>query len=446
MIELLRGCAEAVRPGSCVTDDENVGFDRLLRRAESAATYLAANRIDRLAVIDDDAAHVITVLAAASLAGVEACIYPPDPPDRIQELAARFRHDHFLSDRDDLDGIGRVIRLRELVEERPWDGAPAGQRPHLVLTTGTTGEPRGVRHSWAKLVRRYASVAAAPEQRWVLCYGAHQFAGLQVLLHVLAINATLIATTPRRPVEGLAAMRRHDVTHASATPTYWRYLLMELAADDGAIPALQQITLGGEAADTLLLERLRQTFPDAAVSHVYAANEFGSTTSIRDGRSGIPLSALGTHSSGTELKVVDGELWVRSRDSMLGYWDEPDIDPQAWRPTGDLVLVEDGRIVFQGRKSDIINVGGVKVSPLAVEEVVRSVPAVAAARAYGRRNPLTGNIVAVDVLPVSSADVEKIQDEIRFACERLEPAARPRSIRVVDDLTTRGGKVLRNHE
>ncbi len=86
------------------------------------------------------------------------------------------------------------------------------------------------------------------------------------------------------------------------------------------------------------------------------------------------------------------------------------------------------------------------MSPLAVEEVVRSVWAVAAARAYGRRNPITDSIVAVDVLPVSSADVEKIQDEIRFACERLKPAARPRSIRVVDDLTTRGGKVLRSHE
>ena len=61
-------------------------------------------------------------------------------------------------------------------------------------------------------------VLPAPDQRWLLAYGLHQFAGLQILLHVFAAGATLVAPAPRRPREGLAAMRAHGVSHASATP------------------------------------------------------------------------------------------------------------------------------------------------------------------------------------------------------------------------------------
>src|SRR6185312_6690064 len=117
-------------------------------------------------------------------------------------------------------------------------------RPHLVLTTGTTGTPRGVRHDWNRLLRATKRIAPGAGQRWLLAYGLHQFAGLQLLLHVFAAGATLVAPAPRRPREGLAAMRAHGVTHVSATPTYWRFLLAELRADGGPVPALAQLTLG----------------------------------------------------------------------------------------------------------------------------------------------------------------------------------------------------------
>ena len=91
-------------------------------------------------------------------------------------------------------------------------------------------------------------------------------------------------------------------------------------------------------------------------------------------------------------KVVEGELWVRSRIGMLGYYGEPAVDPDAWRPTGDLVEVVDDRIVFRGRSSDIINVGGVKVHPLPIEDRIasgrrrRARPRVRAAQRADRRD------------------------------------------------------------
>jgi acyl-CoA synthetase (AMP-forming)/AMP-acid ligase II len=282
------------------------------------------------------------------------------------------------------------------------------------------------------MLRGTTRIAPAPGQRWLLAYGLHQFAGLQILMHVLAAGATLVAPTPRRPREGLAAMRAHEVTHASATPTFWRFLVAELHADGGPVPDLRQITLGGEAIPAPLLPELRATFPNARISQVYAASEFGSSGSMRDGRNGLSTDVLNRgDDADIAMKIVDGELWVRSRTGMLGYYGEPAIDPDGWRPTGDLVEVVGDRIFFRGRNTEIISVGGVKVHPLPIEDRILPVPGVAMARVYGRPNPMTGAIVAVDVVAAPGADQDVVDEAIRAACADLPAAARPRRIMFV---------------
>jgi acyl-CoA synthetase (AMP-forming)/AMP-acid ligase II len=239
-------------------------------------------------------------------------------------------------------------------------------------------------------------------------------------------------------------MRRHGVTHASATPTYWRFVLAEMRSDGGPVPELQQITLGGEAVPPDLLATLGQTFPHARISQIYAASEFGSSGSVRDNRNGLPVSVLDRpDDADIQMKIVDGELWVRSRVGMVGYYDEEIGDADAWRPTGDLVEVVDDRILFVGRKSDIINVGGVKVHPAVVEERVMSVPGVAMARVFGRKSPVSGAIVAVEIVAEDGADRDDVEAAVREACADLVAAARPRSVRFVDVIETTGHKVVR---
>jgi acyl-coenzyme A synthetase/AMP-(fatty) acid ligase len=128
---------------------------------------------------------------------------------------------------------------------------------------------------------------------------------------------------------------------------------------------------------------------------------------------------------------------------MLGYYGEPPVDADGWRATGDLVEVEGDRILFRGRSSEIINVGGVKVHPLPIEERVSAVPGVDMARVYGRPNPMTGAIVALEVVAAPGADRDEVDAAIRAACADLPAAARPRNIRFVDSVTTAGSKIVR---
>ncbi|RZI96483.1 MAG: long-chain fatty acid--CoA ligase [Microbacterium sp.] len=458
MHELLRRVAE-VDPDrtAVVTHDGAWSYGRLLTASHRAASALTApasfadGAPRRIGVVDFEAAEVVPLLAAASLVGAEVCLYPPVEPDEVTDLARRLDHQVLVTDRDDLQGAAAtVLDVRTLldadsgpVRAEPEDAA----RPHLVLTTGTTGVPRGVRHDWSRLLRGVRRVTPASEQRWLLAYGLHQFAGLQVLLHVLAAGATLVAPAPRRPREGLAAMRALGVTHASATPTYWRFLLAEARSDGLGLPPLEQVTMGGEAIPGPLLDDVHAAFPSASVSQVYAASEFGSTGSQRDSRPGLTTDVLDRgDDADVDMRILDGELWIRSRTGMLGYHGEPPVDPDAWRPTGDLVEVVDDRILFRGRSSEVINVGGVKVHPLPIEERVGAVPGVDVARVFARPNPMTGSVVALEVVAAPGHDRDALKASLKAACADLPPAARPRSIRFVDDVATAGGKIVRRQQ
>ena len=255
-------------------------------------------------------------------------------------------------------------------------------QPLTIRTTGTTGLPKAARHDWRVLSQTVAGIHPAPRQRWLLAYGLHQFAGVQVLLHVVASQATLVAPFPRQPRDGLDALLRDGVTCVSATPTYWRFLLTEARSRRVDPPPLEQVTLGGEASPADLLEELRRTFPAARISQVYASTELGSVTSVRDGLPGIGVHDLFSDTNPrANVRVTDGELWVRPAAGMLGYagHDAAAAVPGEWRPTGDLVEIADGRVLFRGRTSEVINVGGVKVHPLPVEERIAALDSVAAA-------------------------------------------------------------------
>ncbi|MCX6399641.1 MAG: class I adenylate-forming enzyme family protein [Propionibacteriales bacterium] len=464
MIRLLEAAAARTPSQTAViTPEAVVSYDDLLAEARVVAAALAHRGITRFAIVEPDAAWVLRLLGGAAAAGAEPCQYQPDiDATQFAEQAANLDHVVVVSRREDLVGDFTVVRPEDLLTETIGSSditaqtTPAGDRqPLMIRTTGTTGLPKAARHDWSVLARTAHDAQPRPEQRWLLAYGPHQFAGIQVLQHVVSIGATLVAPFPRQPRDGLEALLAGDVTCVSATPTYWRFLLAEARSRRADLPALSQITLGGEASSPDLLADIQAAFPTARISQVYASTEFGSIASVRDGRPGLSAASLwsDTNPDGL-LRVIDGELWVRAGTGMLGYAgdvtepsdpattnDEPD-----WKPTGDLVDLVEDRVVFRGRTSEVINVGGVKVHPLPVEDRITPLPAVAMARVFGRPNRLTGAIVAVEIVPeggLEGADTNEIRRQITAALADLPPAWHPRSVKLVASFETRGEKTVR---
>ncbi|MEO6472309.1 MAG: class I adenylate-forming enzyme family protein [Aeromicrobium sp.] len=450
MIELLRAAAEQrATQDAVVTTRRSTTFSQLLELAECAAANLAARGITRFAILDDNPTHVFALLAGSALAGAEACVYPLAATDEaVATNRERFDHEYIVTNRASLNGVGAIdagaIETVDLLQDHgaPRLGSAPSAAPLLVMTTGTSGYPRAVRHDWDRILLGSRRIAPAADQKWLLAYGLNQFGGLQILIHVLAAQATLIAADSFQPRDGLAAMRKWGVTHASGTPTFWRFLLIEMRSDDGEIPPLRQVTMGGEAVPSALLRQVGEQFPTANVSQIYGATEFGQNVTVRDGLAGLPISML-SGDGAVVFKVIDGELWVKSQASMLGYYNEDPVQAGSWRATGDLVEVVGDRIEFRGRKSEVINVGGIKVHPLPVEDRIGRVNGVALVHAFGRPNAMVGSIVAVEVVLSPGHSADDVDAEIRAVCADLPPAARPRSIRFVETMNTTGNKINR---
>jgi acyl-coenzyme A synthetase/AMP-(fatty) acid ligase len=402
-------------------------------------------------MLEPDAAWVIRLLAGAALAGSEPCQYQGDlDVQSFTEQATALGHTVVVTRRGELGGIAEVVEPQFLAAASPRDAPDApGEQPLLILTTGTTGLPKAVRHDWRRLSRPELRAKPTPEQRWLFAYGPHQYGGVQVLQHVVACQATLIAPCPRMPKDGLAAILNDRLTCVSATPTYWRFLLAEARGAEVTLPPLRQVTVGGEAVAPELLDDLRTAFPDARISQIYGATEFGTVASIRDGQTGVPAESLYSESNPTShLRVIDGQLWVRPTVETDGYVGQPSpaADAGDWLPTGDMVEIVGDRVEFRGRSSDVINVGGVKVHPIPIEAKIGAVERVAVVRVIGRPNRLTGAIVAAEVVPapgVEETEHDAIRDEIRAAVADLPPAWHPRSIRFVEQIETHGQKLSR---
>jgi acyl-CoA synthetase (AMP-forming)/AMP-acid ligase II len=248
-------------------------------------------------------------------------------------------------------------------------------------------------------------------------------------------------------VAELAELARRDATtHLSGTPTFFRLLLSTAQPDLLAGLSLKQITLGGEPVDQPILDALRRRFPDALMTHIYASTEAGVGFSVHDGKAGFPASYLGTTGGATQLRIVDDELQVHTRGGMRRYLDEPrESFDDAWLATGDLVRVDEDRVYFLGRRSERINVGGNKLSPAEVEQVLHGIEGIRGARVYGRPNPLTGQIVCADIVLPPGADAGEMRLRILSTCRAQLPAYKvPRILRFVERLEmTPAGKTAR---
>src|SRR6185437_15562371 len=95
-----------------------------------------------------------------------------------------------------------------------------------ILTSGTTGAPKAANHTWTTLAAPVRRDDRYLDTRWLAVYPLHLYAGTQVLLQALLNDAVLAVPASRDPAQAARTLRDAGVTHASATPTFWRQLLL----------------------------------------------------------------------------------------------------------------------------------------------------------------------------------------------------------------------------
>jgi acyl-coenzyme A synthetase/AMP-(fatty) acid ligase len=322
----------------------------------------------------------------------------------------------------------------------------------VLLTSGTTGAPKLVLHTLATLTNAFASAPPrTPGLVWSTFYDIRRYGGLQVLLRGL-LGGSLVLTGLNESIgDFLARAAAAGVTHISGTPSHWRKALMS-----GALLRINPsyVRMSGEIADQAVLDALHSAFPQAVVAHAFATTEAGVGFEVRDGQAGFPATLIDAPGLPAEIAVAGGRLRLRSGGAAHGYLGS-DMAPlkaaDGFVDTGDLLELRADRYHFMGRSGGVINVGGQKVHPEEVESVINSLPGVHICRVVARKNPITGAVVAAEVVRSSQTTCREQQpnDALKLAildaCRKSLAAHKvPASIRFVPTLEVGpSGKLVR---
>ena len=304
----------------------------------------------------------------------------------------------------------------------------------LLATSGTTGTPKLITHTLATITRsvKRDRIRGAGFV-WGLLYDPSRFAGLQVLLQALFSGSALIVSDSPEFEEQIEAFDQHRINALSATPSLWRKLLM-----DGRIKEcpLRQITLGGEIADQQILDALKQGFPTARIVHIYASTEVGTAFSVHDGRAGFPVAWLRDDSSPVPMRVRDdAHLLIKPLKLPDGAEIVQRLDEDGYLDTEDLVCIAGDRVMFSGRASGAINVGGNKVIPEFIEQQLRHVEGVQDVRVFGKKSSMLGQIVAAEVVACPTSELSGLRLAIMNHCQTaFEKWQIPAFISFVDEL------------
>jgi long-chain acyl-CoA synthetase len=321
----------------------------------------------------------------------------------------------------------------------------------LVYTGGTTGRAKGVMLTHANL---WEAGRCGHEAGHVP--GVDRSLSSLPLAHsygVLVLNVALHHPgRPRSvlmrwfdPESWLRLASEHSVQIAPVVPSML-YMLLAQPLEDYDLSALRYVASGAAPLAHEAMEEFVRRVPSVEIREGYGLTETSALISTNPPGRTKP-GTVGPPVAGTEVRIVDGEICVRSGLVMAGYWDAPELTAETirdgWLSTGDMGrLDDDGYLTVVDRKKDLIIRGGFNVFPRDVEEALLEHPAVATACVLGRPDELHGEEVVAFVTVSDDVDEDEL---VAFGRRRLGGYKYPREIRIVDALPlTAVGKADRN--
>lgn len=305
--------------------------------------------------------------------------------------------------------------------------------PGLVLfSSGSTGKSKGIVQDLQMLMQKFR-VPRKPLRMLIFLQLDH-IGGVNSLLYTIANGGALIVPEDRSPAQVCKAIQDHRAELLPTSPTFLNLVLLSKEYENFDLSSLKLITYGTEPMPQSTLSTFARLFPQVAMQQTYGLSEVGILRSKSRSSDSLWVKVGGEE---FKTKIVDGRLWIKSDSAMLGYLNAPDpFDEEGFLDTGDLVEQDGDWIKILGRKSEIINVGGLKVFPAEVESALLELDNVGDVVVFGEQHPITGNIVAAKIKLAKSESLRDFKARMRRFCkDRLPPYKVPAKIYLTDEST-----------
>lgn len=337
------------------------------------------------------------------------------------------------SDHECYQSIGNVFCKFVLDEKQEWSTEYyAEEKVHplldqlkktndaglILFSSSTTGKPKAILHSFSQLFEKW-NIIKKP-YRTISFLSFDHIGGINTLFHTLSQGGTLIIPENRKPETICQLIEKHRVELLPTTPTFLTMLLISEQDKHYDLSSLRMITYGAESMPKTTLATIAKRFPYVRFKQTYGTTELGiiPTTSYSNESTWIKIGG-----DGYDVRIKNGTLWIRSSQNMLGYLNmDSCMIEEGWIDTEDMVEIKDDYFRILGRKSDVINVGGEKVFPQEIENIIAQLPNIKDVIVKGKPNSITGNIIVAIVQLCQQEEEKEVSLRIRKACRAMLPA------------------------
>lgn len=295
--------------------------------------------------------------------------------------------------------------------------------PGLILfSSGTTGEPKAALHDLTLLLEKFKKPGKTFKTIAFLLFD--HIGGFNTLIHTVSHGGTIVTVPNRMPGEVCSIIEREKIELLPTTPTFLNMILLNKLYEKYDLTSLKMITYGTESMPEHTLKLFSSILPDTIFKQTYGLSELGIMSTKSESSESLWMKLGG---EGYETKIVEDVLQIRAESAMIGYLNAPSpFDEEGWFDTKDKVEVQNGYLKILGRTTDLINVGGEKVYPIEIENVLLQIEGVLDARAFAERNPIMGNTVAAEILVAPENNNRIFIKTLRNYCgEHLEKYKRP---------------------
>ena len=461
-----------------IADEQQIRYDELWKEIQGFAEYIRSFRFEKGSRIVVKSASSIWFAVAAFAIHLSGNVHVPLEktigPEGLKSVAEELSAVMVISD---LEGDDRRKHVRSS-EVRPigashyreglcFDLPTPEMTCDIMFTTGTTGKSKGVMESHRAVVAVAENVqygAEIPENNvYLVPAPINHASALRKLYTSMLTGTTVVLLDGYTNIKKFYSyLSRYSVTSILMPPSAVRMILL-LSAKELAkySKQLHHIHTGSAAFPEADKEKLCQLLPDTRLYFAYGSSEAGCVSMFDYSKHKGLVSCVGKPNRNAHIFIVDDErreirssrenqglIAISGPVTMQGYFNEPELTAGVLRDgvvyTNDIGYIdEEGFVYMLGRRGDVISIGGLKIAPTEVENIVLRFPGVAECACFALEDRMGGFVPKLNIVPENGKEIDFAALRT-FMAQHLEAFKIPKQIALVAEIPkTANGKIDR---
>ncbi|MDA7685954.1 fatty acid--CoA ligase family protein [Candidatus Pelagibacter sp.] len=286
--------------------------------------------------------------------------------------------------------------------------------PGLILfSSGTTGQSKASVHNFVPLLKKFS--IKRNKYRTIIFLLYDHIGGINTLFYTLSNAGCLITVKNRNPSNVANVIEKFKAELLPTTPTFLNMMLLDTSIKKSTLKTLKLVTYGTEPMQEITLRNFNSKYPHIKLLQTYGLSEIGILRSKSKNSNSLWVKIGGED---FETRVVDELLEIKAKSAMLGYLNaESPFTDDGWFKTGDQVQIDGEYLKILGRKSDIINIGGQKVFPAEIENIIQNITDIDQVTVFSEKNIIMGEIVCAKVYSSKKIEKKIITQRIKKFCK-----------------------------